>query len=50
MDREVLVHVDPRGRPHLVGRLWTRMRKDRERATFKYDKDWLAQTNKTHTL
>ena len=27
---------------HLVGRLWARMRKDRESATFEYDKSWLA--------
>jgi len=42
MDREVLVYVDLQGNPYLVGRLWTRVRKDRENATFEYDKDWLA--------
>ena len=42
MDKEVLVYVDLQGTPHLVGRLWTRMRKDRESATFEYDKSWLA--------
>ena len=42
MDKEVLVYVDLRGTPHLVGRLWARMRKDRESATFEYDKSWLA--------
>ena len=42
MDREVLVYVDLQGVPHLVGRLWTRMRKDRESATFEYDKSWLT--------
>jgi len=42
MDKEVLVYVDLQGTPHLVGRLWARMRKDRESATFEYDKDWLA--------
>ena len=42
MDREVLVYVDLQGTPHLVGRLWARMRKDRESATFEYDKSWLA--------
>lgn len=30
MDREVFVHVDLEGTPHLVGRLWTRLRKDSE--------------------
>jgi len=42
MDREVLVYVDLQGTPHLVGRLWARMRKERESATFEYDKNWLA--------
>jgi serine/threonine-protein kinase HipA len=42
MDKDVLVYVDLQGMPHLVGRLWTRMRKDRESATFEYDKSWLA--------
>lgn len=42
MDREVLVYVELRGTPHLAGRLWARMRKDRESATFEYDKSWLA--------
>jgi serine/threonine-protein kinase HipA len=41
MDREVLVYVDLQGKPHLVGRLWARVRKDRENATFEYDKSWL---------
>ena len=42
MDRDVLVYVDLQGKPELVGRLWTRLRKDRETATFEYDKNWLA--------
>ena len=42
MDQEVLVYVDLQGTPHLVGRLWARMRKDRESATFEYDQSWLA--------
>src|SRR5690348_5633118 len=42
MDREVLVYVDLQSRPQLVGRLWARLRKDRETATFEYDKNWLA--------
>ena len=41
MDREVLVYVDLQGTPYLVGRLWARVRKDRENATFEYDKGWL---------
>ena len=42
MEKEVLVYVDLLGAPHLVGRLWARMRKDRESATFEYDKSWLT--------
>ena len=42
MDKEVLVYVDLGGTPHLVGRLWARMRKARESATFEYDRGWLA--------
>ena len=42
MDRDVLVYVDLQGRPQLVGRLWSRLRRDRETATFEYDKNWLA--------
>src|SRR5271169_5258379 len=42
MEKEVLVYVDLAGTPHLVGRLWARMRKDRESATFEYAKSWLA--------
>ena len=42
MDREAFVYVDLQGTSHLVGRLWTRTRKERETATFQYDKSWLA--------
>lgn len=42
MDTESFVYVDLQGAPHLVGRLWARMRKDRESATFEYDKNWLS--------
>lgn len=41
MDREVLVYVDLNGVPYLVGRLWARTRKDKQRATFEYDAGWL---------
>lgn len=46
MDREVLVFVDLQGIPQLVGRLWARMRKDRESATFEYDKSWLTHSDR----
>jgi len=41
MDRESLVYVDLDGVPRLMGRLWTRVRKNRESATFEYDEGWL---------
>jgi len=41
MDKETLVYVDLDGVPHLVGRLWARVRKNRESATFEYDSAWL---------
>ncbi len=42
MEQEILAYVDLHGAPHLVGRLWMRTRRDRESATFEYDKNWLA--------
>ncbi len=42
MEQEIFVYVDLQGTPHLVGRLWARMRKERESATFEYDDSWLA--------
>ena len=41
MDREALVYVDLDGKPHLVGRLWARVRKNKESASFEYDRTWL---------
>ena len=41
MDRETLVYVDLDGKPHLVGRLWARVRNNRESASFEYEKAWL---------
>jgi len=41
MDRETLVYVDLDGSPHLMGRLWARVRKNKESATFEYDHAWL---------
>lgn len=45
MDKAIFVYVDLRGAPMLVGRLWTRLRKDRESATFEYEKSWLAHAD-----
>jgi len=42
MDRELLVYIDFDDKPLLVGRLWTRLRKGKESATFEYDKRWLG--------
>jgi serine/threonine-protein kinase HipA len=46
MDKETLVYLDLQGTPHLVGRLWTRTRKDRDSATFEYAKEWLAHAQR----
>lgn len=43
METQVLVHVDLDGRPVLVGRLWARMRKGRDSASFEYDDSWLER-------
>lgn len=42
METECLVYVDLTSKSYLAGRLWTRMRKGRESASFEYDKEWLA--------
>jgi len=44
MDREALVYVDLDGKPQLVGRLWGRMRRERESASFEYDRSWLENS------
>jgi serine/threonine-protein kinase HipA len=41
MDREALVYLDLDGTPNFVGRLWGRARKNKESATFEYDRSWL---------
>ena len=46
MEKHVFVYVDLRGAPHLVGRLWGRVRKNRESATFEYDKAWLSHADR----
>lgn len=42
MDREVFVYIDLQGTPQLVGTFWAHVRKERESATFEYDRGWLA--------
>jgi len=46
METEVFVYVDLAGEPHLVGRLWARVRKGRESATFEYDPSWLEYADR----
>jgi hypothetical protein len=38
MEKDVIVYVDLQGTPRFVGRMWMRSRRDRESATFEYDK------------
>src|SRR6202161_3933231 len=40
MEKQVFVYVDLAGAPHLVGRLWARVRKNKEGATFEYTDAW----------
>jgi serine/threonine-protein kinase HipA len=46
MDTEVMVYMDLDGQPVLVGRLWARMRRGRNSASFEYDKDWLLRSDR----
>ena len=46
MDAETLVYLDLDGQPVLVGRLWARMRKGRDSASFEYDEKWLAREDR----
>ena len=46
MEKDVFVYVDLAGVAHLVGRLWTRTRKNKEGASFEYDDAWLKNSDK----
>lgn len=46
METEVLVYVDIAGTPRLAGRMWARVRKAKESATFEYDPGWLDYENR----
>jgi serine/threonine-protein kinase HipA len=46
MERQVFVYVDLAGVPHLVGRLWGRLRIDKEGATFEYADAWQESPNR----
>jgi serine/threonine-protein kinase HipA len=45
-DRQLFVYADLDGTPALVGRLWARVRRGRESATFEYDDTWLKHPSK----
>jgi serine/threonine-protein kinase HipA len=45
-DRQFYVYVDLNGEPVLVGRLWARVRKGRESASFEYDETWRKHPQK----
>lgn len=46
MDRVAFVYMDYATGPVLVGRLWSRIRKGRETASFEYDAGWLARPDR----
>lgn len=46
MDAETLVYLDLDGQPVPVGRLWARMRKGRDSASFEYDEKWLSREDR----
>jgi len=46
MDRLVFVYMDYPSGAVLVGRLWSRVRKGRESATFEYDSGWLSRSDR----
>lgn len=46
MDREAFVYMHIANAPVLVGRLWSRIRKQRETGTFEYDTNWLKRADR----
>ena len=46
MEKEIFVYAELNGVPHLVGRLWGRVRKNRESASFEYDENWLKNSER----
>lgn len=46
MDREAFVYMDFDDGPALVGRLWSRIRNQRESGTFEYDSGWLKRADR----
>ena len=46
METQVYVYVDIAGTPHLTGRLWARVRKGKQSATFEYHPGWLENVDR----
>jgi serine/threonine-protein kinase HipA len=46
MDTETLVYLDLGRESVLVGRLWARMRRGRDSASFEYDEEWLTRPDR----
>ena len=46
MEKKFFVYIDLNGVPTLTGRLWVRVNKSKETATFEYDESWLNSANK----
>ena len=46
METEVYAYVDIAGTLHLTGRLWTRVRKGRQSATFEYHPGWIENVDR----
>ena len=40
MSKEIFVHIDLKGKPFFVGRLWVHTAKGRESASFEYSSEW----------
>lgn len=45
MEREVYVYLDLDMKPVLIGKLWSRVRKESESASFEYDRAWQSDPN-----
>ena len=46
MEKEVFVYIDLKNSPALVGRLWTRVKGQKESVSFEYDNEWLKSPDK----
>jgi len=46
MEKEVFVYIDINNTPILVGRLWSRVRREKESASFEYDRSYLYREDR----